>query len=318
MSPMPADRMRHWAGQLRPHAQRVLLETRQHPALRGSATGLAVGTVGAACRLPASHALALGSAAGIIHRHIAAAELRVARESRNARDAANLAAYTSLAGTPSFFGGYAIEPDFARLIVRDVEAGASTIVECGSGSSTLLIASLLRRRGDGIVYAFENDAAHARATQARLREADLAGWGHVIHAPLVEQDFGPVAVRWYDRDIIDSALGERAIDLLVVDGPHGDTVWARWPAVGVFGARLSPRAVVLLDDGRRRGERRTAARWAREHPEFELFWVDTTAGTWRLVRRFPVTVKSIQTRALHGLARRLNPQPPGHTMPVRR
>src|SRR5436190_20198401 len=75
-----------------------------------------------------------------------------------------------------------------------------------------------------------------------------------------------------------------AIDVLVVDGPPSTTAWARWPALCALSSRLAPDATVLLDDGRRMNERRTARRWASEHPDLDLFWVNTARGAWRLIR----------------------------------
>ena len=187
------------------------------------------------------------------------------REVRNSADASALAGWLGNRSPP--LGTWAIEPDFGRLIAEQLMRVPETVVECGSGTTTLLIGGFLRRNGRGRLFSLEHDR-FAESTQRQIDAAGLSDVCKMVCAPLKSQVFGGEVVDWYDLE----CLGElpEAIDLLVVDGPPADRPWARWPALGVFGDRLRPNASILVDDGRRREERRTVFRWLASRVDLEL------------------------------------------------
>jgi hypothetical protein len=185
--------------------------------------------------------------------------------------------------------------------------------------TTLLLARTLDRNGGGRLYSLEHDRRYAQETIDRLERAGLGDRVEMIVAPLAEQSFDGTSVEWYDLKVAQERLPDR-LDVLVVDGPPAITPWARWPAVTVLAERLGPDGVVLMDDGRRVHERRVAYRWAAEHPELDLFWLDTVKGTWRLTRGQgpPARLSRLQA-AYRELRRRANPYPVGRgRWPVQR
>jgi tRNA A58 N-methylase Trm61 len=244
---------------------------------------------------------------GVLARTVAAAEHRITREVRNSGDAAAVAAWLGQSTPP--LGGWAIEADFARLVASELSRAPETVVECGSGTTTLLIARLLERNRRGSLFSLEHDHDYAERTR---REVEAAGLGHrcrVMWAPLASQQFGELTVDWYDAARV--AELPDAIDVLVVDGPPSLTPWARWPAVEALHDRLSLGATVLLDDGRRRDERRTVFRWRAEHTDLELHWYDTVKGTWRLARSDAAEPSSRAISAYQHVRRTLHPRPAG-------
>ena len=65
------------------------------------------------------------------------------------------------------------------------------------------------------------------------------------------------------------------IDLLIVDGPQGgDNSDARYPALEVLLKKLSAKAIVILDDVNRTGERKLAEDFAKALPNHELRILD--------------------------------------------
>ncbi|SEE98291.1 class I SAM-dependent methyltransferase [Ruania alba] len=160
-------------------------------------------------------------------------------------------------------GGWAMEPttlvEIVDLITR---LRPTTVVECGSGTSTMWVTQALRRNGHGRVVSLDHDGDYAAATRAHLARHGLGAWAEVRHAPLVptETDHGPLD--WYNVDAASLPL----IDMLVVDGPPkatGDL--ARYPALPVLVERLAPDAVIVLDDADRAGERRIVELWQEQH-----------------------------------------------------
>ena len=155
-----------------------------------------------------------------------------------------------------------------------VLSGRRCVVEIGSGTSSVLLARLLRERwpaGGHRHVAVEHDAAWARWVADQLGREGLADRTTVLHVPLAPHPHGQAGLPWYDADLLadglDAALAGEPVDLLVVDGPPADTadtVLARYPALPVLRPRLAPGATVVLDDVERPGEQEVLNRWERE------------------------------------------------------
>jgi hypothetical protein len=174
----------------------------------------------------------------------------------------------------------ALQRFIGNLRVRDCR----TVVECGAGMSTLLIAREFRARGTGHVWALEQDANWAALVRDMLAERGLHDWATVVVAPLEPLSSDGMQFEWYARAALSEVLRLEKIDGLLVDGPKGDTCsLARYPALPTFRAQLGASFIVLLDDARRIDEARIAALWrARYGIEFEF--QDTRWGQWEAIR----------------------------------
>lgn len=178
-------------------------------------------------------------------------------------------------------GSWKADVGFLRHIVREIaELRPAHVVELGAGASTLIAARALALHGGGRLTSFDQHDGFVQATRNWLADHGLTA--DLRHAPLaVESEDWPG--RWYDID----SLPER-IDLLIIDGPP----WAVHPMVrgaadSLF-SRLSPGAVVLLDDAARPGERLVARRWRKRWPHIEFrLRHDGTKGTLVGRRRDP-------------------------------
>jgi predicted O-methyltransferase YrrM len=163
-------------------------------------------------------------------------------------------------------GDWAITPATLLTVIDDVYArtGPVTIVECGSGSSTLFFALALAERGQGgAVVSLENDVAYAAETREHLRRHGVEKFATVVDAPMTDQVLASGEERlWYDI----AGLPEiEQIDVLFVDGPFGGSSHqARYPAYPVFAERLSGGALVVLDDTDRPHEKEIVERWLAE------------------------------------------------------
>jgi hypothetical protein len=82
---------------------------------------------------------------------------------------------------------------------------------------------------------------------------------------------------WYDISTIKDL---KKIDLLIVDGPPGNNnAESRYPALKEFKDKLSPKAIVILDDVKREGERKLAEDFAAALPNHELTILNHEKGT---------------------------------------
>lgn len=153
--------------------------------------------------------------------------------------------------------GWVASPDLLLLLYRTVsEKQPQLIVECGSGTSTLVLAHAAAQYG-GRVVSLDHEAAFAEATKAELARQGLSA--DVRLAPLTDVE----GMTWYDPAAVSDLTG---IDLLFVDGPPTDTgALARYPALPLLWERCAPTLTVLLDDTSRADEKEISARWCSEY-----------------------------------------------------
>jgi predicted O-methyltransferase YrrM len=180
----------------------------------------------------------------------------------------------------------AISPDFATTLVSLIRRHRpGLIVEAGSGVSTLVAAYCLREAGRGRILSLEQDARYARTSMQYLHDHGLADAARIVHAPIRQVALGARSWEWYDT----AALGDLAsVDMLIVDGPlqQGQPRrLLRYPALPLLLDRLSPDAVVVLDDASREDETAVVRLWLEEFGGFELERIPSEKGTAVLYRR---------------------------------
>lgn len=170
-------------------------------------------------------------------------------------------------------GGYlpwsdgAMRPSGLVTICNEIVLGGRRrVVELGSGSSTVLLARLLREQGTGAtVDAVEHEARWAAWVRERLEREGLSDVARVTHAPLGPHPHADGDLEWYDADALERTLGSGdPVDLLIVDGPPAyepGTALARLPALPAVLPYLAPDAIVILDDVVRTGETEILGRW---------------------------------------------------------
>ncbi|MFC5379499.1 class I SAM-dependent methyltransferase [Aquipuribacter nitratireducens] len=164
--------------------------------------------------------------------------------------------------------GWAASPDVLLTLLEEVDrrarTGPVTVLECGSGVSTVYLAALLEQLGTGgRVVALEHEETFRDHTLEELARTEVQGSADVRLAPLerVRTPSGEEVV-WYSpaafADLHDVAV-------VFVDGPPELTAdCARYPALPLLRDRLAPDAVLLLDDAARPAERAAVERWVEE------------------------------------------------------
>ncbi len=159
-------------------------------------------------------------------------------------------------------------PDFLLHITERIRSdGSKNIVECGSGTSTIVLAHLLKALGIGShIYALENYQPSIEKVRRQLRQHDLEQFVTIIAVPLVKKRYEGFATefQWYD---VDPTAIPTTIDLLIVDGPLGSVNrYARYPAGPELLPRLSRNGRVFVDDANRPDEQAMVRRWLNAHP----------------------------------------------------
>ncbi|MET9022921.1 class I SAM-dependent methyltransferase [Actinopolymorpha sp. NPDC004070] len=183
--------------------------------------------------------------------------------------------------------GWASSPDLLLLLATLVEREEpGLIVECGSGTSTLWLGMLLRRfEIKGRVVSLEHHEPFVESAWATVLRHDLAEYVEVRYAPLEPVELDGTTYQWYSRRAWDHLDG---IGLLFVDGPPGELGrHARFPAFPLLVDRLTPEAVVVLDDLIRPDEQEVLERWLAARPGYHADRVSLEKNAALLRRTSP-------------------------------
>lgn len=235
----------------------------------------------------------LGESQAVIAERLASLEARAERDAEAAERRARglyarfedlLALYRDLEPDRSLprTRGWAAGPELLRFLYEEVRTHRrARLLECGSGTTTVVLAHAMRSLGSGKVTALEHDPRYAALTRGELADRGLEEWAEVVDAELVDVPVEGAVWRWYDP----AAIPPGQIDMLVVDGPPGATgPEARYPALPLLADRLTEDALIVLDDSDRPDERAIARRWTERFPQFRSRHLGHERGTLVLRR----------------------------------
>ncbi len=173
---------------------------------------------------------------------------------------------------PVFLGGPSIDANHARLLMFLLqEKKPKTVLELGSGSSTLIISRALEALGcpANLHIAVDHEARFLGNTEQIARANGVADGVRFEHCPLAPVE--GFSLPWYSR--IPEIVGNTKLDLVVIDGPPAYAAGegrAREPALAVLRPLLAEGAIVVLDDANRPGETDVVESWIKRFPEFSL------------------------------------------------
>ena len=191
---------------------------------------------------------------------------------------------------PVFLGGPSIDAQHARLLLFILqERKPRTILELGSGSSTVIIAHAMKRLEAPmpVHIAVDHEERFLENTRELARVNGVVDRVRFEHCPL-----GPLdgfALPWYSG-VPEVVRGEQ-LDLVIIDGPPAYAVGegrAREPALTVLRPFLSKGAVVILDDANRPGEKESLEEWKLRFPEFTVQVFAGGKGVAVLTLRNPI------------------------------
>jgi predicted O-methyltransferase YrrM len=167
--------------------------------------------------------------------------------------------------------GWAASPDVLLTLVENARNHeVRTIVDLGSGVSTLVLA---KSAPHARVISIDNSPEYAAKTRQLLDNHKVTNVDLRV-APLTTHASG---APWYDTSAITN-LAE--IDLLFIDGPPAtEDGQARHPALVELIKKLSSKAIVVLDDAGRDGEKELAQKFATAMPNHVLVFLSHEKGT---------------------------------------
>ena len=139
--------------------------------------------------------------------------------------------------------------DFLKIISDYcLDKKPQAIVECSSGTSSLVLARCCQLNRIGHVYSLENGEEFVTQTSRQLNDFLLSDYCDVIHAQLQGVQLNNEYFQWYALN----NLPEIEIDMLVIDGPPGFLQkHSRYPALQMLTDKLSKHCAIFLDDAAR-------------------------------------------------------------------
>ncbi|HEY3028430.1 MAG TPA: glycosyltransferase family A protein [Pyrinomonadaceae bacterium] len=183
--------------------------------------------------------------------------------------------------------GYAARTDFLQEVAKKAVTTVGPILECGSGLTTILFGLLAGRRGVK-TYSLEHISEWRTRVNQTLQRFQLPKT-LVYLCPLREYD----GFDWYDPPL---ATLPKEFDLVICDGPPGETRGGRYGLLPVLGERLPPGAVILLDDTERAGEAEVLHRWAAQF-NIKISQRQTLTGSFAVITRERTFASTDATRS---------------------
>lgn len=171
-----------------------------------------------------------------------------------------------------------------ELVDRVVHERPTTVVEGGSGVSTVVMALAAKEHGLSTrIVALEAQEQWAEHTRAMLERHGVAQYAEVRLAPLAPTSLDGHETPWYDASAIADLTD---VGLVLVDGPpEGTGPRARYPMVPLLKDRLAARCTILVDDTGRPGDADVVERWRPLLPDFEFDVLRLDKGAAVLTRR---------------------------------
>ena len=173
-------------------------------------------------------------------------------------------------------------PDFLEIISDYcLQNKPQVIVECSSGTSSLILSQCCQLNRGGHVYSLENGEEFVEQTSHQLDEFLLSEYCDVIHSPLQDVQLDEERYQWYAFN----DLPDVEVDMLVIDGPPGFLQkHSRYPALPMLNKRMAEHCAVFLDDAAREDEQELVKRWLSENPDFQADYIENERGCFILKR----------------------------------
>lgn len=162
------------------------------------------------------------------------------------------------------FGQWAMEPASLLQIINFIQIRqCQSVVECGSGLSTLIIGALFQQNQRGHIISLEEDPEWHEIMSKLLEEQGLNPYVTLISAPLQPYDSSAKETLWYSRERLASIFQEfKQLDLLIIDGPIASSSASRYPALPEFEPLIDGQTLIILDDSNRPREQKILDTWA--------------------------------------------------------
>jgi hypothetical protein len=171
--------------------------------------------------------------------------------------------------------GFAAQTEYLEEVAHRAATTAGPILECGSGLTTVLMGLLAGRRGVE-TWSLEHIPDWRARVMRALAQFDIS---HTRVCSVEMRNYDGFA--WYDAPLNELP---QEFQLVICDGPPGETLGGRYGLLPVMGGRLPSAAVILFDDANRTGEAEVLRRWTRE-AQIDVAMRDESNGSFAVITR---------------------------------
>ncbi len=129
-----------------------------------------------------------------------------------------------------------LSPVTLATLLNDIVLNSRlSVVELGSGLSTVYLARVLQDRG-GRLWSVDQDIGWCRVVKEMAERENVGSCLQMVAAPLATNTTRNYEGPWYDMSVLSQQCPSEGIDLLIVDGPASDleAPLIRYPAAAFF------------------------------------------------------------------------------------
>jgi hypothetical protein len=152
---------------------------------------------------------------------------------------------------------WSAEPELLSASIRHAAQTRESILECGSGLSTIILGAVAQQVGTK-VWTLEHMPEWAERVSQQLNHLGIDSV-QICVAPLA--NYGDYD--WYE---LPPDVRDHRFDFILCDGPPSSTSGGRYGLVPQLRPYMKKGCVILLDDAERESEQQIALRWAAELP----------------------------------------------------
>lgn len=182
--------------------------------------------------------------------------------------------------------GGALRPFCMAYILNEIIINKrKSIIEFGSGISTILIARLIKENELPVSFvSVEHNIEWIEVLKKQLEKENLTDFAKIEYINLVDQntEFGNILS--YDSQRILNIVGDSKYDLIIVDGPPANTReirYSRYPVFLNLINNLSNDYCLIIDDANRKGEKEIINTYKNTYPKLDFNLVGKTLGVFR-------------------------------------
>ncbi len=171
-------------------------------------------------------------------------------------------------------------PDFMkRLINIIIEEKPETILDVGSGITSIIAGYCVQKYGMGKVISIDHERKYYNITKDNLEKHNLHQFVHLQLAPLKNYIIKGKEWQWYDKSFMKKG---QKFDLIIIDGPPGFIQpHSRYPVLQIIKHNLNKEFTILLDDGARKEESEIVELWKKDMPELKhTYFEEDEKGTF--------------------------------------
>lgn len=189
------------------------------------------------------------------------------------------------------FNGGALRPMCIAYILNEIIINQRrSILEFGSGLSTILIARLIKRNNLNVkIVTVEHNKEWATIIEEYLKNEDLLQYVNIIHANLTEIETPLGKVNWYDYNTVLKGVENKKFDLISIDGPpaNGKKIrYSRFPALIKMNDFFEEDFCLILDDANRKGEQKIIKHYMRTYSNLNFTLISDTLAVFRKTNTF--------------------------------